>query len=288
MISGFFCCNGNEYVGIHVIYKKVCRIGKIALTGTVLYLMFNIFHFGIEYILDQISVSNLIKFIVFNAPQITSAHLWFLFSLIYVYILFYLILKCNFQKQIPYFIVILLSVHLIISEFLIFHGVVFAHPIVRNAYLFGLPFFLIGYQVRVHIERIRIPQKVYLIILIAVGILMSVLERLYLSKGDLLELYFGSIILSVTLFVISVKNPLRSNGLLRKIGKDYSLGIYIIHPMVGSILTEVLVRLNIEKNMAIGCISPLVVIVISILSAVLWGVLKNFISGNFTGINFRI
>lgn len=240
----FFMCSGyyieNETLNYEKIKKKIVHNVRILVFGIILYLIFNVLNNGVESVVKSISIGNVAKFLLLNAPQISAAHLWFVSALIYSYLIFFLIYKAKLLKKRILISVILLTIHIAIAEILPLFGMKLPHPVVRNAYLFGVPFLLIGNWLRDNEELTgnNIIKERFLKTIVGLGILASCIEKYLLSPNDLLELYVGSIISSVGLFLICIKKPTCKCEIMAYIGRKYSLGIYILHPLVGALIGQ--------------------------------------------------
>lgn len=235
----FFMCSGfylkKNKINSEKIKLKASYIARLLLIGIVGYLLFNIVWFGPRYIIQEISISNMLKFIVFNAPQISAPHLWFLSALLYSYGIVYLIYNLGVIKYRTFIIIFLLSIHVILAELLLLLGIEISHPIVRNAYLFGTPFLLIGDWLSDNWDCVEKWEDKVLIALVIFGFMISIIEKYVISPNDLLELYVGSIISSISMFALCVKHPTDDVKMMSFVGNKCSLGVYIIHPMIGTI-----------------------------------------------------
>ena len=238
----FFMCSGyyieSETINYEKIKKKIIHNVKILMFAIILYLIFNVLNDGLKSLVKNISIGNIAKFLLFNAPQISAAHLWFVSALIYSYLLFFFIYEARLLKKRIQISAVLLMVHIFIAEFLPIFGMRLPHPVVRNAYLLGVPFLLIGNWLRDNEELAgnNIIKERFLKNIVVLGILASCIEKYLLSPNDLLELYVGSIISSVGLFLICIKKPKCKCKTMAYIGRKYSLGIYILHPLVGTLI----------------------------------------------------
>ncbi len=238
----FFMCSGyyieSETLNYETIKKKIVHNVKTLIFGVILYLIFNVLHNGLKSVVKGISIGDIAKFLLFNAPQISAAHLWFVSALIYSYLIFFFIYKAKLLKKRIQISAILLTLHILIAEILPLLGVTLSHPVVRNAYLFGVPFLLIGNWLRDNkgLADNNIINEGLLKTIVVLGILASCIEKYLLSPNDLFELYVGSIISSVGLFLICIKKPKCKCEIMAYIGRKYSLGIYILHPLVGTLI----------------------------------------------------
>ncbi len=95
----------------------------------------------------------------------------------------------------------------------------------------GLPFFTLGYLI--HDKKDILTEKISNSFLIAFGIfglLLTVLEVIVMGK---LDVYIGSIIFAVCIFILCVKNPNALNIKITEfIDERLYILIYILHLMV--------------------------------------------------------
>lgn len=234
MCSGFYLKKGR--INKEKIKRKSSYILKLLILGVAIYLIINIYFTGWSYVIGSISFLDIMKFMLFNAPQISSPHLWFLSALLYSYYIVYFIYHVGLEKYRLFIVLFLLGVHIVLSECILLIGIKIPHPIVRNAYLFGVPFLLIGDLLSDNINVLQQFSNRTLVCLTILGFLLSIIEKYAISPDDLLELYVGSIISSVCLFTLCIKIRTCKMGNLYYIGSVCSLGMYIWHPFVGEIL----------------------------------------------------
>lgn len=172
MVSGYFCYKSGYDFTMRNAIKKSIHITKIAAVAVAIYLIGNVVLNGFQAAINELSLSNILKLIIFNAPQMTSAHLWFLFALIYAYILLAFILRIlnrcihGIEKSFLVISAVLLVIHVGLSYAFVIIGRDLPHPLVRNAYVFALPFLLLGYYL--HMEKAKIKMKSRKIPVIAV------------------------------------------------------------------------------------------------------------------------
>ena len=113
----------------------------------------------------------------------------------------------------------------------------------RNAYLLGLPFFIIGYCFRIHEDRISTINERIIISGIVIGTVLSIIEG-YINHQ---RLYIGTVVLSLAIFTFVIKDKNFGNGsLLFYLGNKLSLNLYIVHFSIGIVLLRVfeLLKLN--------------------------------------------
>ncbi len=133
----------------------------------------------------------------------------------------------------------------------------------RNFLFMGLPFFTLGYLI--HDKKDILTEKITNSFLIAFGIfglLLTILKVIVVGK---LDVYIGTIIVSVCIFIWCVKNPDTLNFKITEFigGKLYIL-IYILHLMVLWII-----------NPQFGYLNPIICfIATTIICAIIYFILK--------------
>ena len=148
IVSGFY----SYQISLSKIKKRINNIVFLSLFSTLLYTAFRVARLivadnvaGISsYFGKYLNPNILIRLFVFNIP-LSSEHLWFLFSLIYVYVIFYLVTKYKISDGwILGSSVLLLFAHIILGEFALANNI--DHPafVVRNFIFMGIPFFGLG------------------------------------------------------------------------------------------------------------------------------------------------
>lgn len=236
MCSGFYLKKGR--INKEKIKRKSSYILKLLILGVAIYLIINIYFTGWSYVIGSISFLDIMKFMLFNAPQISSPHLWFLSALLYSYYIVYFIYHVGLEKYRLFIVLFLLGVHIVLSECIL----------------------LIGDLLSDNINALQQFSNRTLVCLTILGFLLSIIEKYAISPDDLLELYVGSIISSVCLFTLCIKIRTCKMGNLYYIGSVCSLGMYIWHPFVG----EILMRSNFFECHFYDWGLPLMVIGISI------------------------
>jgi len=190
---------------------------------------------GIEgaviYFKSYFNIKIAFEFIVFNCSK-ASIHLWFLCALIYVYIIQYFVIKLNIKEKIYIGIAIcLLIVNLILGVGFSAIGIVIPTYLVRNFLLTGYPFFCLGLVLRknetVILDKISYKGAIFAFLF---GGGEAIVSRLICGIN---ELYFGSILIALSLFIIALK--MRNISYNIKIDKllETSTVIYLIHIIIG-------------------------------------------------------
>ena len=185
-------------------------------------------------------------------------HLWFLQALLYCYIVYYVLINKNFNlRKLYYLIPPLLIGNLILGETFGMLGISIDIFLYRNFIFLGLPFFILGYLIHDKQEEIcqLFGNKILLLIIFS-SIVFSIAEY-WVIGGVLCDLYVGTIILSTSIFVYCMKNPLKLNFKLAAwIGGTLYASMYILHFLVFNIL---------KQYLHFGYLNPIILFVVTFL-----------------------
>jgi len=232
-VSGFFCYQSS----IDKVKKKFFRTLKLYIVATLTYHIFNCITLLISggssallfYLKDLITIRSLIKVYVVNSV-ISSNHLWFLLSLLYVYMVQLILLKLKFKEVWIYILALIsLVLGLILGEFLPFFGIQVDSVIIRNFALMGFPCFTIGMFLKKHEDFFKNINYIYLIISFVLGLVFIALSWYYGGDKDL---YLGALLVMLPLFIFAMKhqNAKFNNNILK--WANCSTNIYIFHMLI--------------------------------------------------------
>ena len=242
MISGYFTYDNNSEIFKLRIIRQLKHIVSITIGAIIFYLVFNIVIKTIDgesvwkYIMSLFDVKHLMQTVFLNTSFL-SAHLWFLYALICVMIFIYFVHKYRFLDKVYIFIPMLMIMNLVLG---CYSGFIFNRKfmpdIVRNCWLTGIPYYLIGIYIRTH----KLPKlnSFFLTALIAGFCFSTVIETMFITKFEHItyfEHFISTIGLSISLFLMAVNNPGNSN-LLSTAGRRYSFYIYILQMALGYII----------------------------------------------------
>ncbi len=287
MISGFF------YNNLIQKNRTIAQIKKIFLLTISANALFFLYYFSVslikgnsaEYLGTAFSLKNILKFVFLNDSPF-EFHLWYLGSLLYVLLIIEFIRRAiPFWKRILYIISpFLLLGDLILGKYsiLIWGHELLSYVFVRNFLFVGIPYFSIGLYLSDHRDKLEEWSSCNIcnIIITAVFILTTVLERYMLVAFNLnakRDQYISTTFLAVALFVLfsNISWNDRKIPLLKNIGKNYSLIIYIIHPLLIDVLQAVFSKIHILK--AYSFIAPIIIFIASIVTAIVYIKIKNAI-----------
>ena len=215
---------------------------------------------AVTYFTSILSVRTLVETVVFNNGSLLG-HLWFLLALLYCYLLY-----TWFLHKVPLSAKMCISAVLYVGLFLVrevlkMNGA--ADPVyyLRNSLFVGIPFFLLGNVIHQQKEWVVRYSTAFLVTLIGVGTLAAVAERFCIGCCDM---YVGTGVAAVALFILSQKAELPTTNLFADIGAQYAGDIYIFHSLIIGVLNAVASLVGILQVSAFAWIRPVLVLVISI------------------------
>ena len=237
MISGYFRFYTQDIDFDKKMTNKIMRLLKLTIIAHLVYFLLQILELYslnniTEWISESFKIKNIIKFFIFNRSSLKYGHLWYMLALLYCYIIFRKIKTIKKEAYLYFIIICILTLTIIIemsSQMLEINSILGIDIVLwyRNFVFIGFPFVSIGYLIHKHENEIvhKIGNKeLYLSIIF--GSLVAILERKYIGHY---ELYIGSIIMSIGIFLLFVKNDKFENIVLSEIGDKYSTGIYLYH-----------------------------------------------------------
>ena len=261
MITGFFY---NEQIDSSKSNKQILKVLKLCIFSNILYIMFQMIIYLIDKknpiilfnnIFNRTAITN---FILYNNSPVYF-HLWYLNSLLYVLVVMKFVNKYKFMKYMYIVTPVLLMLDLIYGKYsllLLHKEIPYIH--VRNFLFVGIPYFCIGNYINKKIyNKIKEKDNRKYIFLIIVFVVSTILERYLLIEFNInatRDHYISTTFLSTFLFLYFLlykNNGEKKNkyeNFIAKIGREYSLLIYIIHPAVIEILNRILINFKIYKK----------------------------------------
>ena len=138
----------------------------------------------------------------------------------------------------------------------------------RNGWFYGTGFFVAGYCIAAYSRRNLNRKLVYAGIIS--GIVLSTVEGILYPKD---QIYFGTIILGISLFIWAVtkagdapKHP--STIMLAEIGSKYGTLIYVIHWSIKECLIKVDKMFAFTQRPLYQWFSPILLVILSVVSSV--------------------
>ena len=262
LISGFY----SYQITPEKVLKRIKNVLFLIVLGVVSYTLFNLFLMLLWkspqdillYFVKYCDIGVWFKLIFMNFT-VSSGHLWYLFAILYVYIIFYFVTKHCLRENFIYISAfVLLFVNILLGEGLSAFGIVFDHMNARNFALMGIPFFEIGLLVRKHENKVKKIPGYVSVFAAAIGILGSIAS---LNLWGEKELYLGSVFILFAIIIIFVKysDIQYPHILYQSIG--FSTYIYIFHIMVNTAVMICYSKLNIdmEQSAILRNLHPLIV-----------------------------
>lgn len=276
MVSGYFCFRPlasainpmGGGVNSLIIRKKVIHIGKVTLYACLFYLAFVLLQHAVFHNVNfAITWKNIFNWVVFNVPKVVAGQYWFLFALLYAYILYGILERFNLRRVSYILAAIMFVVYIIMAQGMHLAGIRIPNQIYRNWLVEAFPYFMLGHWIHENQNRIIIPNKT-LITIIVVSTLLCWVERWLMGRD------FGVNIVTIpqvfALFVYGVKNPTRHEGAVQRLGRDCSMLVYIFHPAVWHSMDGVYKLAGMSDNMFLLYLKPILVFMLSILMAQLF------------------
>ena len=253
-ISGFFAWNSLQKV------DRIKRIFNLLLwTLGIYYLKTVIVTLISSNSLYIPSIKDVVDFILYN-DVVFANHLWYIASYLYVLlIVFFLGKRC------------LNTIYLLVFSAIV-HWLTFSEGLhehfYRNSILQGLPYFSIGCLLRSFFDKgwiLRI-NGISSILLCAI-IVVVIYSSPHINKTSLFSFLYYDIIrlLSVVfIFIYVIKRDSMSENLFSKIGKDYSLYIYVFHPLPMVVVQVIINKLDGTFGYIISLLNPFIIITLCI------------------------
>ena len=240
MISGFFTYKINA----EKIRNRMLKLFLLYVIASVIYhswaILSSIKDFGINglflYIKRTFTLNNLVCFLLFNVP-FSSSHLWFLLSVIYVYAIWWLVVRFG-DKFVLLLSCFCLFFHFILGNLLPILRVdlsIFSINnklvLIRNWLLMGLPFFGFGYLTNKNKEKLFNIKWWGLICLIVFGFLETLIGYYFFGR---FELYIGSTAIAFALIMVALKLEGKPINKLLVTLSSTSTDIYIYHIIISN------------------------------------------------------
>lgn len=264
IISGFYIYNDDEDVMTIKIKQSILKVSRILFFSTVLY---SIIFFAHN---NKFSITNKDLFNIFCLNDNPfGGHLWYLSAYLYVLVIFLWIFKTKLLKLLMYLLPVFFLITLCAGNYsqLLF-GRQFNYMYYRNFLIVGIPYFLLGYCISKNKLNYLFKHRCLLGIGILFGVLVSETEYVLLQNLKFIatqDFFFGSVILSITLFLYFVSfksnNPIFT--IIAGYGKKYSLYLYIFHPLIYSFWLF-LIKEGYISNYLNEYVAPFVVILLTL------------------------
>ena len=255
ILSGYFI----YWVSKNSIKKRIKNTCILLICSNLLFavwaILSNYHNLRFEFVSQTFNIKNILKFIIFN-DSIYRGHLWFIGALLYCQVL-YLVERKISNNGINYkfrmiIIVVLLIGLIILSEIFNIKNIYY-----RNFLLLGLPYYFIGMVIKE--KNIKI-SNVWLwcgmVVLMVMLNIIEVYSLMEIGTYYLLEHYIFTIPLSTIIIVIVTSfNSNSKSNYISKIGREYSLYIYLFHVIIIDIIFKFEEIFDMSINQYLLCIT---------------------------------
>lgn len=271
LVSGFY----SYQIDCEKIKSRIKSILTLLICATICYNIFEtatLMRWNPEGLVARfgkfVDLKTYIDLFVYNMP-VSSGHLWYLWAILYVYIIFYFVTKFGVKEKVVFTVsFILLFLHILLGEVLSGFGIVVPMLIVRNFALMGIPFFASGLFVKKYEHKFSAIPDYVIVASVITGAFGSIISRFCFGEN---ELFTGSVLIlfaTVCIFTkyANVKHPAYLTAL-----DGCSTYIYIFHIMISNVIHIAygVLGINIYASLILENLHPIVVCVSSTIFAYL-------------------
>lgn len=245
LISGYYAYDKDSRIVAEKTVRKFRKIAKLTVGACLLYFAWKFIKLWLsgDSLIEGMSDfnwRNLVKMLLLNDLSfIEAGHFWFLLALIYAYATLFLLAKWDIMEWMYPVIILTFIGRIYMCGNANWHYS-------QNYWFDGLPYFFTGYYLRGHEEW---KEKICNGALFGIGItgILFKISCLFYEIG--VNVYeVGAILFALSLFLLALKNEnVGENSLWERLGKRYSLWIYIYHVIVMGILTLYEGKLGLQR-----------------------------------------
>ena len=267
MVSGYFSYykDGRKFPA----GRKIKHISIIVIAATIFYILVGIAKILFLHSVFSVGFKDIVDFVLFNKMFFISDHLWFLYALLYLYILYAAVDKLKLQKIAYFSIPVLVIAGIVLNRGDYLIGISVPRTLYRNFLIEGFPMFMLGHLIRKYQEKIVSKfTNIQLILIISVSILLCLAERFAFGRD--FRYCISSFPQAAAIFVFALKNgSMGSTRALTKLGVKYSLFVYVLHPFVWHTLEQGYSKVGIAKNTAALYLLPVLVVIVTIILSII-------------------
>lgn len=288
MISGYFSYK-EEIREMHcAMIRKAKHIATLLLKSYLFYFTITIItgfsgenQFSvIEALKSVFSFNNIIRFVFFNIDPFIEV-LWYIAALLYVYLIYAILTRREIMNIHKLIILALVLCNIVMGNILPMFNIQIPSMYYRNFLFTGIPMFAVGLLIRQTYEKNSLfgYAKWKLIILTIILEVISVLEERLFGNC---ELFISSILVACCMLIFAIQNPkIRGRGLLYKIGRDYSMYIYILQIFVVMVEQKAMTILKITEHIPqyIYFRQPVIITGCVLLSAIIFEIYQMVLGG---------
>ena len=197
VLSGYYVLDNNRHVRMEKLLRKIKRCALCFAFVFLFYVAVNIPLLILSHTTVEISKRLIFEFVVLNLwPLPVGTNIWFIQSMLYAYIIIFLLDKLKFLKYYKIILIVLIPIMLITGEFagIIRFDNILGYPYISGNWLTrALPYILIGKLLREKKKTLMNVQLWKYIIVFVVGAGLSAIELLLMAWNEVLR-YDGHMI----------------------------------------------------------------------------------------------
>lgn len=247
MITGYYYSSTKERNHVN---KQLHKVIQLFVGANLLYLLWDLIKAYVSNssviieIRRMFSLKSMLKFILLNESPF-SGHLWYLSAILYILLIVLLFEKKWDRENLYPLVPFLLLADLVFGKYsLLLFGRTIPYILVRNFLCVGLPYFLIGdwlytRNITISPSKARILMFVFVLTTLAERILLGVF-----SLNAVRDHYISTTFLAIFTFLLALQHEhiYTNKGLsiLSTIGAKLSTSIYILHPIVITVVSYVI------------------------------------------------
>lgn len=258
----FFVCTGyflkNKVIDRKInflnIQKNLVQLISLFIITTIIFTPFAILRYNLVF-----HILNLLIGVFY--------HLWFIGAMIFGYIFIWYIFYIGRASLLPWISGFLLIMNVVSSAYNVFFGIDLGSD--TYGFLLSIPFMYLG----MFLGGINLSKKMrpVLIALVIAGFLLQFLEAdiiygLTENNRPDLKLLLGTIILSISLFMLSATMDIRTN-VFSTMGQKYSLFVYLYHPFAHALVALALSILPFAFARFAQVVNPILGLVVALFAA---------------------
>ena len=163
-----------------------------------------------------------------------------------MYIIFLVFRKKNVKEGFIFTLsFIALIVHLCLGEFSSLFGIKVPLVLVRNFLLMGFPFFGVGLYIKKNEKRFKQVSNLCLILTLMIGVILSLVSSYLFGQN---ELYVGSVVISISLMIIAIKNSEKTYSCFMNRLFECSTFIYLFHPLLHNLSQHICGKFQVDMS----------------------------------------
>lgn len=266
MISGFLLLKDGG-IGTERLMRNLKKILKITIIATLLFFVWDelISIFSTRTIFIP-TFREIIVWIIFNDCPF-GIHLWYLYAYIYVLLIVALFEKQRKLNYLFFSVPFLLLADVLLGKYgMLLFGIDVPVQYLRNFLFVALPYFCLGMLLKKYQKQFNL-SKIVLLGGVILGVLTSYIERDILTMLNAVtsrDHYLSTTFLSINLFLLVTSFSVSYENLITKIGKNDSLYIYILHPIILGVCGIIILRTGLTRPFSY--VAPIICIFFTMLT----------------------